>query len=589
MTQSSRPQADNNATAAYVDAGPYSRNEWAERMRAAHTGDANTDSSRTRIRGIVPTYDNQLVVGVTGGPAVPVSVGTGAGMVYGSYLFNDALVSFNPPAAAANSHIDLVCMVENNTNAGVSTDSNGNTWTFPTVVADYAAGPAVPPYSARLVIISGTDTPGAAYPANAPPLDQLSTLYCVPIAAYEIDNLSAITNYLDLREFLDIEQIVSVATGDDDTIEEALVVGTQVTNGTGDDDLGVAIRAKLENDNGDLEDAGQLAIRWTDSANGSEDARYELRLAAGNADNLSAVINAPTAASADGNARGVGAVDLQQIRSGVAQVASGIGAFVEGGENTASGDYSHAEGYQTQATGDYAHSEGSLTAANADYAHAEGGGTTASATGAHAEGVQTVASDTYAHAEGFMSTASGSSSHAEGTSTTASGDYSHSEGSGSAASADYAHAEGYSTIAGGVASHAEGYDTTANGDYSHAGGRLSTDNNLDGVFIWADSTNAAFTADNADQFKVRANGGAAFVITSTTAALPVITLDQADTDEPYIKVIGDAAAANLTRDLVDEGDQASEQREGWFKIEVLDDGNQITDGDYYVPFYSLSA
>ena len=40
---------------------------------------------------------------------------------------------------------------------------------------------------------------------------------------------------------------------------------------------------------------------------------------------------------------------------------------------------------------------------------------------------------------------------------------------------------------------------------------------------------------------------------------------------------------------VDEGDQGSETREGWVKIEILDDGNQITDGDYYVPFYSLSA
>jgi hypothetical protein len=62
-----------------------------------------------------------------------------------------------------------------------------------------------------------------------------------------------------------------------------------------------------------------------------------------------------------------------------------------------------------------------------------------------------------------------------------------------------------------------------------------------------------------------------------------------DVDQPFIEFRGTAAAADLTRSIVDEGDQASETREGWLKVYVRDDGNQITDQPYFVPIYSLSA
>jgi hypothetical protein len=75
--------------------------------------------------------------------------------------------------------------------------------------------------------------------------------------------------------------------------------------------------------------------------------------------------------------------------------------------------------------------------------------------------------------------------------------------------------------------------------------------------------------------------------TATTS--PVVQLDQADVDEPFIKFIGTAAAADLTRSIVDDGDVASSTLVGWLKIEIDDVGNQVADGDYYVPFYTLSA
>jgi hypothetical protein len=71
-------------------------------------------------------------------------------------------------------------------------------------------------------------------------------------------------------------------------------------------------------------------------------------------------------------------------------------------------------------------------------------------------------------------------------------------------------------------------------------------------------------------------------------AIPVTLLEQLDVDEPFTKYIGTAAAATLTRSIVDEGDVTTATRIGWIKIEIQDDGNQVTDGDYYVPFYTLA-
>lgn len=76
---------------------------------------------------------------------------------------------------------------------------------------------------------------------------------------------------------------------------------------------------------------------------------------------------------------------------------------------------------------------------------------------------------------------------------------------------------------------------------------------------------------------------------SATGAKPVVVMDQADVSEEFIKFIGTAAAGVLTQSIVDEGDQASETRAGWLKIEVEDIGNQVTDQAYYIPFYTLSA
>ena len=71
-------------------------------------------------------------------------------------------------------------------------------------------------------------------------------------------------------------------------------------------------------------------------------------------------------------------------------------------------------------------------------------------------------------------------------------------------------------------------------------------------------------------------------------AMKRMGIQQEDVDESFTTYHGDAAASTLTNNIVDEGDQSSETREGWLKITVTDDGNQVTDGAYFIPFYSLA-
>ncbi len=77
---------------------------------------------------------------------------------------------------------------------------------------------------------------------------------------------------------------------------------------------------------------------------------------------------------------------------------------------------------------------------------------------------------------------------------------------------------------------------------------------------------------------------------STTAAVPVLTLDQADVSEEFIRFIGSSEDATLTQSLVKENDVVTATRQGFFKIFVQDDdaSDPITDQAYFVPFYILA-
>lgn len=75
---------------------------------------------------------------------------------------------------------------------------------------------------------------------------------------------------------------------------------------------------------------------------------------------------------------------------------------------------------------------------------------------------------------------------------------------------------------------------------------------------------------------------------STTGAVPVLTLDQADVSEEFIRFIG-SSTYNASQSLVDAANMTTPGAiVGWLKIYVQDDETTgpITDGVYFVPFYA---
>ena len=74
---------------------------------------------------------------------------------------------------------------------------------------------------------------------------------------------------------------------------------------------------------------------------------------------------------------------------------------------------------------------------------------------------------------------------------------------------------------------------------------------------------------------------------STTGAIPVLTLDQADVSEEVIRIIGTAADNILTQTLVASADVTTFTPTGYLKVYISDDGNQITDGYYYLQFGNI--
>lgn len=75
---------------------------------------------------------------------------------------------------------------------------------------------------------------------------------------------------------------------------------------------------------------------------------------------------------------------------------------------------------------------------------------------------------------------------------------------------------------------------------------------------------------------------------STTGAKPVLTVDQADVSEEFIRFIGTSANTVLTQSIVEDADVTTSTLQGWLKVYVQDDGDQLTDQAYFIPIYTLS-
>jgi len=176
------------------------------------------------------------------------------------------------------------------------------------------------------------------------------------------------------------------------------------------------------------------------------------------------------------------------IGGGAANAARGQAATVGGGVlNSASGDYvTIGGGEHITVTGRAATvAGGSWITVTGDYASVGGGG--------------------YNTASGGAATIGG------GEGNTASGDGATISGGGGNTASGWA-----ATVPGGASN-------TAQGDYSFAAGRRAKANH-DGAFVWADSTDADFASTAADQFAVRANGGALITGASSEPMLTVTNL-----------------------------------------------------------------
>jgi hypothetical protein len=202
------------------------------------------------------------------------------------------------------------------------------------------------------------------------------------------------------------------------------------------------------------------------------------------------------------------------VCAGEANEANGRHSFVGGGEsNHADSTYSAVlGGFANYASGRAATIGGGTSSyAEGDAACVVGGG------GHHASGdYATIAGGYWNNATGIFSSIGGgyynvAGSHATvggGCHNKARGDYSVISGGGGALNADTNSASGdYSIIPGGRG-------CVASGDYSLAVGRRAKVW-YNGSFVWGDATDADFADSAANQFRVRATGGA-WIITDTS-------------------------------------------------------------------------
>jgi len=109
------------------------------------------------------------------------------------------------------------------------------------------------------------------------------------------------------------------------------------------------------------------------------------------------------------------------------------------------------------------------------------------------------------------------------------------------------------------------------------------------LVVYDDAGNIAELEVDGPNMRVKINQQLHVEQDDAAAAVPVLVLDQADIDQAFLKIIGEAQSGELGLTLVNEDDVGSSTRIGWFQVDIEDTGNHITDGKYHVAFHTLSA
>lgn len=188
MAQSSRPQAGNvNTNPTYVDAGPYTADQWATLFRVLFTGDQQA------TQGVLKDVWNELEP--THPAGLNVSINTGVGICNGHVFFNDTSAVSITVSGGANRN-DALCMVENNTNAALA----------PGAVYNTVGGANIPPYSCRLAVVKNE---GANF-------TQTNNLYMVKLATFTT-GAANITGFTDARTYCGFSSEITPAMIEDRT------------------------------------------------------------------------------------------------------------------------------------------------------------------------------------------------------------------------------------------------------------------------------------------------------------------------------------------------------------------------------------
>jgi hypothetical protein len=134
-----------------------------------------------------------------------------------------------------------------------------------------------------------------------------------------------------------------------------------------------------------------------------------------------------------------------------------------------------------------------------------------------------------------------------------------------------------------------GLSNDADGNYSLCAGRRAHAGGFAGTFVWGDSEDADFTADWANQFKVRASGGCKFVQNNPAAGYATINLEQTDVDEAIVHYIGTSAAdqtksiSTVNGDGVVTGPKDFAASAGWAFVGMIKIA--VNGVDYWMPYY----
>jgi hypothetical protein len=120
---------------------------------------------------------------------------------------------------------------------------------------------------------------------------------------------------------------------------------------------------------------------------------------------------------------------------------------------------------------------------------------------------------------------------------------------------------------------------------------INNDANLNTFFMGPSAQQMIIYGNTNDIYIGDASGASAKLSVdqySSTGAKPVLALKQSDVSEEFIRFVGTSANGVLTQSIVEDADVTTSTLQGWIKVYVQDDGNQLTDQAYYVPIFTLA-